>query len=168
MSHTVFRVSGGNTNLTYYGYATSGKVRETFLAGCNRSDSAKRGDSRLLVANGDDVESLVFTLLDTFDEEYDAWVLRNTCRADDNYSITGPTVLPLDCNRRALNELPAKVAMWKIRAQQKDAPTAMAAYQLGAYTFDQIKQLSATWGKDAIKSQLFALTPAEFTNLHLV
>lgn len=166
MSHTVFRVTGKHTKLAYYGYATTGKVQETFLAGCNRNDNAKRGDARLLESNGDDVDSLVFTELDTFDEEYDAWVLRNTHRADDPMSITGPSILPIECLRKATIEQPKTVADWKLRLKQKEAATAVEAYQLGAYTFDQIRAVANKFGTQAVKDQMKALTPIEFANLY--
>jgi hypothetical protein len=166
MTHTLFKVSGPHTNLVYYGYAITGKEQATFMAGCNRTDNEKRGDARMLEANENDAASLQFDMLCEYEEEFDAWTARNDNRAGDACSITGPTMFPVESFRRAAKDFPEVLSEWKLRAKQKDASTALEAYQLGAYTFAQISELCKSHTKDAIMSQLSALTPVEFANLY--
>jgi hypothetical protein len=164
MSHTLFKVSGPNTKLVYYGYAKTGNEQATFMGGCLRTDNEKRGDARLLEANDNDAASLEFTMLCEYEEEFEAWTARNDNRAADACSITGPTMFPIESARRAAKEFPEVLSAWKLRMKQKEAKTALEAYQLGAYTFPQIKELNAKHA--GVMKQMEVLTPLEFANLY--
>lgn len=164
-STVVYKVSGPFTNNVYYGYSSAGSERDTFLAGCNRSDSeeSNRGDRRMLDANKCSETTLKFEMMDEFDDEFEAWCMRNDLRASDARSITGPTMFPTTAFTRVQKEQPTRVAKWSKLVKQNKLSSALEAYQAGAYTFAQISALSAQYGKEYLTNSLAKLTPAEFS-----
>jgi len=161
MSTVVYKVSGPFTSNVYYGYGSAEDVRDTFLAGCHRTDGEdrNRGDFRLLQSNKGDESTLKFDLLDSYVDEFDAWCARNDLRASDPRAITGPTMFPTTAFTRAKKEASARVEKWS-RTRQYD--TALEAYQSGVFTFAQIKLLCNKLGEVIVTTALAALTPAEF------
>lgn len=119
MTIIAYKVSGPNSNLTYYGYATvetADLVPTSFLIGAKRADSnsADRGDVRFLAEHDNDATSLQCTTLDVVEDEYEALLIRNQHRADDRCSITGPTMWPYGTERLAKDN-PEKLKEWQLR-----------------------------------------------------
>ena len=161
MTIAVYKVSGPYTASVYYGYSTNEDVRTSFMTGTQRTDAEdrNRGDFRMLQSNKGNDATLVFTIIDEFDDEFDAWCMRNDYRANDARSITGPTMFPTTAFTRAKKEAPGRVLKWT-RARQYN--TALEAYQDGVWSYPAISALSKNLGKTIVQKALAALTPAEF------
>jgi hypothetical protein len=156
--YVVFQVTSPKTDKVYYGYTIGRDVRKAFLAGAERSNEPDRGDVRMMMAAGDDIEGLRFKLLDVFDDELTAFMARNDARAGDGQSITGPTNFPTAVFQRAKALDPERVRKWKITGDINSA-TAREAMgdefkSVAAYTFADLKQL--TTQHPEIKKQLTA------------
>jgi hypothetical protein len=162
MTSVVYKVSGLNTSQVYYGYAPAGRIAATFLAGCKRTED--RGDVRMLEANEGDVESLTFTPIEEFDEEFDAWCLRNDLRSIDSAAITGPTMFPVGCATRVTKEQPERLKNWSINQRIKSYANAREAYENEMYTFAQISAACKQFGKELIMNSLESLNPYEFAS----
>lgn len=158
---TVFKATGPFTTLAYYGYSQNENVREGFLAGGTRSEN-ERADVRLVQANNGDVDSITIEVIDVFEDEMDAFIVRNEQRALHSDSISGPTYFPGGIAERAAKEKPDSVEGWKRRMEMKGAKTARQAYALGMWTKEQIILLGNVFSRDEIVKALDKLSPVEF------
>lgn len=148
--YVVYKVSSPNTDHTYYGYSQGKDIKKAFLNGANRQAEPDRGDVRMInVAGGED--ELRFTMEDIFVNEIEAWMARNDLRAQDNKSITGPTILPAPMLRAAKDIDPARVASWKA-ARDLNSMTAREAMAAQAFSMDDLKAIVAANPK--IKPQI--------------
>lgn len=159
---TVYRAYGPKSNLSYYGYSQSDDVKTAFLDGAHRPDM-DRADVRLYMANGEDDEVIKIEVIDAFDDEISAWMCRNDNRAVHPDSISGPTMFPCSIAERAMKDAPERIKQWKKAVDQWAAPTARAAWALGLWTAAQIKELTFSYPKKQIITDLDALNPQEFT-----
>lgn len=162
MQTTVYKVSGPNTEVSYYGYLSADRdILPTFIKiAQGRAAEDERGDTRFLSENGNDTTKLSVKALKTFEEEFDALVYRNEQRSIDPTSVTGPSVWPYA--ERASKEHPDKVITWKLNNTLRKAKNAREAYQAGAWSYESIAALSATHGRDTIVSDLNQLTYTQF------
>lgn len=147
MLHIVYRASVG-TNKAYYGYCIGDSqqdVEKTFWTGANRGDT-KRADVRLAQAGDVTIE-----IVDLCDDEETAWEQRNNLRLQNADSISAPTMWPFN-NRQCANK-----EKYLQRAKQMKQATARAAYQLGMWSYDDIKKLPHEAAAD-----LDQLTPVQF------
>lgn len=163
MSTVVYKVSGDATSSVYYGYDSSGDMSATFFAGCDRTDSDGRGDSRMLAANNGDKSTLTFEVVSIVEDEFDAWCMRNDLRSADSNSITGPTMLPVGWGTRIKAEQPDRLANWTKQTRLNKFATAREAYEDGAYTFAEISAASKTFGKLRVMDALSSMSPSEFS-----
>lgn len=158
---TVFKAFGPYSNLSYYGYTQNENVLEGFLAGGTRSE-VERADVRLIEANLGHSNLIEVEVIDVFEDEMDAWIVRNEQRALHSDSISGPTYFPGGIAERAAKEKPESVEGWKKRMEMKGAKTARQAYALGMWTKEQITTLGKVFSRSEIVNALDKLTPVEF------
>jgi hypothetical protein len=165
MTFTVYRAFGPISPDSYYGYCESEDLTDTFLEGATRKDplSTKRGDVRLIEANGGDVSVMETEVLEIFEDEVEAFLCRNDLRARNPDSITGPTMFPGGIAARAAKEHPERMGAIQILVDQRDAKTAREAYQLGRWTLDTIKSLGNKFDKKVIVTDLDKLSPKQFS-----
>lgn len=156
----VYRAHGPHSDKSYYGYGEGDDPREAFLKGAQRSDQ-ERADVRLLQANRGDVDAIKVDIIDVFDNELDAWMLRNEVRERSADTISGPTMFPGNVAQRAAKEYPDRVKQW-MKSDVRNAKTAREAYALGKYTRQQLEALTATHPKKRVVYDLDHLTPQEF------
>lgn len=161
--HTLFCVSSPNTPYVYYGYSVGDNPFESFIADAHR-DEPDRGDVRMYRAHGEDVDSLEFTILGQYDDEYDAWMARNDHRARDGRAITGPTMFPGRIAERAAKQDPARLAVWRKTAEARNAKTARSAWNLGLWSKDDVRALAERFGKDRVVKDLDFMAPAAFAS----
>lgn len=156
---SVFKISGNNTDFVYYGYfvGEDDLIKPQFLKSAHRPDRDGGAKSWLFENNGD--ENITVDILNGFDDEYEAWAYRNDLRSQDVDAITGPTLWPLNCHRKAENDNPEKLENWKINSRITNSKTAREAYRLGAFTKDQLKALKRD---KEIAVDLDKLTPKQF------
>lgn len=163
MSFIVFHVGGPNTTDEYIGYGSNSidECRKAFIAGARRSDADEHRGSWVLVESNGDVDSLTFSPLEEYEDQLEAHDRRNELRAENPLVVTGPSYYPPQIHAAALARDPGRTEAYQLRRKQRCALTAREAYQLGAYTFAQIKDLSVRFGKDAVNEDLF-MSPAKF------
>lgn len=157
----VYKISSNTTNTVYYGYYEGEDVLQSFLKGAQRTSQThvKRGAVDWLQENSNNVDNIQAEIVDVCGDEYDAWCYRNDYRARDCSSITGPSNWPANIAQRANKEQPERIKNWKHNKAINECKTARQAYQMGAWAFEQIKQLSP---KDAVVKDLDRLTPESF------
>lgn len=158
---TVYRAFGPHSTLSYYGYSQGENVLEAFIAGGTRTET-ERADVRLINANNGDSTCIQIEVIDVFEDEMDAFIVRNEQRALHSDSISGPTYFPGGIAERAAKEKPESVEGWKRRMEMKGAKTARQAYALGMWTKDQIISLGKIFKREVIVKDLDKLTPVEF------
>jgi len=161
MSTAVYKVSGPFTASVYYGYGSGDDLAAGFLAGANRTDAEdrNRGDFRLVAENKNNTETLKYEIVGEFDDEFDAWCMRNDFRSTDPRSITGPTMFPTTAFTRAKKDTPDRVQTW---SKHRVYETARDAWSAGVFTNDQMFAVRAKIGREAAIKAMDALTPAEF------
>lgn len=154
--YIVYRVSSPKTDRVYYSYTNNPDVRKAFLAGANRSNEPDRGDVRMMLAVGDDVDSLRFKELEIFGDEIAAFAERNDLRAQDSQSITGPTNFPATIFQRVQAIDPERVKRWKLSGNINNASAREAMggeyKNVAAYNFNDLKEVVKANPK--IKQQL--------------
>lgn len=161
----VYRAFGTHSTQSYYAYA-KGEEKEdalkTFLVGAHRTE--ERGDSLLFMLNNQDELSMDIEILDVFEDELDAYMLRNELRVIHSDSITGPTPWPGNMARRAENERPEELEAYRKRLKIRGAKSARQAYALGLWTKAVIDNL-ASWStnKPQLKKDFDKLSPSEFS-----
>lgn len=165
--YIVYRVTGPHTSEAYYGYAEGSEMsdaKRTFVGGASRADatSVTRGDRRLVDSNNGDITSLRYECLDVFEDEVEAFIMRNDLRVTSVDSITGPTMFPGNIAERALKEKPDSVTSWSAMAKMRSARTAREAYNLGRWKFDAIRELAKKFKPVDVKRDLDNLTPDMF------
>lgn len=136
---TVYKVSGNNTDAVYYGYCQGDDAKSAFLVGAQRKEQ-DRGDVKWLNENNGD-DNIVVTVMDSYVDEFEAWCNRNELRSTSVDSFTGPTLWPIHMHRKAEQDSPQRLDIWKKNQQINQAKTAREAYQLGAWSYQQLKQL---------------------------
>lgn len=158
---TVYRAFGPHSTLSYYGYSQGENVLEAFIAGGTRTET-ERADVRLINANNGDSTCIQIEVIDVFEDEMDAFIVRNEQRALHSDSISGPTYFPGGIAERAAREKPESIEGWKKRMEMKGAKTARQAYALGMWTKEQIITLGKVFSRSEIVNALDKLTPVEF------
>lgn len=112
----------------------------------------------MLDANNGDSDSLVFVIVESFEDEADAHNARNEARERDANSIVGPSVFPTDVHARAIGKRSYK--MTKIK-------TAREAWAAGLFTNDQIKGAANKLGRQVVLEALDLMSPMNFENMYL-
>lgn len=161
--YTVYKAYGPTDPQVYYGYAqgTEEDIARNFTAGVNRTDP-DRAEKRLVDINGGDPADIKFEVVDVFNDELDAWTMRNDLRITDAQSLTGPTMFPGNILARAQKERPEKLAEWKKARGMADARTAREAAQLGRWDQQTIKGLSAKFPRKELVQDFDKLSPDAF------
>jgi hypothetical protein len=162
MPHIVYEISGPNSTSVYIGYCPQDAVEPIahFLVGATRKED--RGDVRFLADHGNDATALRHTVIDKVDSEVEAFDLRNTARATNPFSFTGPSRWPEGAYERSRKDNPSKYEasekLWKARQMK----TARDAYAAGLWTAAQIKGLTAHHDRADVVADLDLLTPNDF------
>ena len=159
---TVYKVFGPHSPLAYYGYSQSEDPLQSFIGSANSRKEPDRGDVRLLDINNGDVDSLQVEIIDVYDDEMDAFIIRNETRARETDSITGPTQFPGNIARRVEKERPEQLTECQRLMKMKNARSARRAYALGMWTIEQIKRVVYNVGRDEIRIALDVLSPVDF------
>lgn len=162
--YTVYKAHGPVQHTVYIGYVQGDEqdALRVFTSGATRPEHDDRAERRLLEVCNISVSNVQITVIDVFNDEFDAWMCRNEQRAIDGASITGPTMFPGNIAERANKEQPEKVAGWKKLIQARSAKTARSAWNLGLWSKDVVKSLVNVHGRDSIVKDLDILKPSEF------
>ena len=116
-------------------------------------------------ANNNDTD-VTISIIDTCNDEVEAWASRNDQRSINIDSISQPSLWPLGASRRYDddNDDGVRSKKWKIKTSQLSAQTARQAYSMGLWHIAQIKELCTKHGKQSVVSDLDVLTPIAFIN----
>lgn len=164
--YTVFKITGTDSKQIYIGFCETDAQDPLahFLAGATRSEE-DRADVRFVAEHGG-TENLSFETVETELEDLAlAVAVRNNYRATERNVFTGPTSWPLLAYKQACERDPEYTANAFAVWQARHLPTARQAYETGKlWSFDQIKSLSATHGRELIKNDMSTMTPADFAD----
>lgn len=158
---TVFQIEHPSTPSVYIGYCRQDDSTplEHFLRGAQRPDDRK--DVEFLTLCGDSAQ-MTWRSLSEKENEWEAFIARNQARATTSTSFTGPSVWPAGAYERAQKEIGDDVqvplTMWKALEQS----TARKAYEMGLWSFDEIKRCVASSNRTAVNDDLNKLAPREF------
>jgi len=157
MEHAVYKITGPNTSLVYYGYVGGDgtNAMATFLVGASRK-AGDRGDMMMLEANNGDATTLVVEIVEKVEGEMLALMRRNFYRALDPNRITGPSNYPAGIHRLATKQFPELAAQEKRAQKLAKCKTARDAFALKAWSYQDVKMSNAS------RIDLDTLSPMQF------
>jgi hypothetical protein len=163
--YTVYKAYGPEDDRVYYGYAQGDEqaIANNFTAGVNRTDP-DRAEKRLVDINGGDPDAIKFDVVDVFNDELDAWTMRNDLRISDAQSLTGPTMFPGNILARAQKERPEKLMAWKQTKEFSAAKTAREAWGLGMWSQEAVKALTQKFPRTEVIKDLDKMNPTQFAS----
>lgn len=167
VGYTVYKVTGPNTEKTYYGYVKGTgdeAIRKAFFTAAGRQgqEHEGRGVKQLVDANGGD-EDLEFEVLDVTDTEEDAFKMRNLEREGDSTSVTGASVWPDYIHRKVSAENPEYVQKMQMIRDLNKCKNAREAWAKKFFDSAAIKALPSQHNKQEVIRDLDALTPHMFS-----
>lgn len=160
--YIVFSIEHPSTTSVYIGYCQRDDATpvEHFLRGAQRPEMDRK-DVEFL-SQCDDSSQLSWRSISEAENEWEALVARNIARVSNPRSFTGPSMWPLGAYERAQKELGEDVqrpfSAWKALEQR----TARAAYEMGLWSFEEIKKCVAQSTRSAVNDDLAQLSPREF------
>lgn len=141
MNHSVYIATNPGGADCYVGYCDSNtEPRAAFLAQAStrKQRGEERGDSKLLELNDGTTDGMTFEVIETFEEEKDAFIARNDLRIQNkDTSITGPSVLPALLYRRVSKD---KQEAWKKAIEESNAERKRAHFFRNCATARQVHQ----------------------------
>ena len=168
----LYRIYGSFSESSYYGYTEADKnplaeFKKQLRSGMNSDlfPAKERGPAKLVASNNGHVDDLKYEHIEDFDNEFEAFKERNEMRRSEKWrSITGPSMFPVRVAKQADPDL---IKTWKQAIEDRktwddiiSSKTARKAYQLGAWTYQDLKKIGGD--QNEVTKDLDSLTPFEF------
>ena len=166
--YILYKAYGKFSPVVYYGYKKDGEdIKSSIEHSLNTNHNTAaiklqdRADYKLVELNGG-INNIIIEEIDIFDTEDEAWYARNSIRADDVYSITGPTPFPINLANRIEKTNPGTTKEWSKRWKITKAKTAREAYRMGKWTKEEIFSLKGKHKRDIVMRDLETISPNDF------